>query len=374
MKKFLKISLIIAIAIFCVLYLIASFSAYLSPEVFSYTSIFALAFPYLFVIGVLLCIAVFITWKKWGVVLFIILCAGSYNLVHTIALNVPTTFTKIKDSSILRIMTWNVQSFDSYLLKHKDKDGYKTNRSEMLQLILDYNPDVICFQEYLDYENTKKRRSIRNDLKAAGYPYSYASNEKFVESKRKFAAYGGTAIYSKYPLIDSGRLKLMDSDVGKQEFMIFASLNFNQKPVRIFTAHLASYNLYTDTNGNNNIYTITYHRKSSVQEKIRETSLIHLREAKMIRQQMDASPYPLIYCGDMNATACTYEYRYLKNDMQDAFLQKGSWLGVTFYKLLYTLRIDFCFINNNMKVIQSEVGKEKLSDHYPVISDVTWRK
>ncbi|MEO8116978.1 MAG: endonuclease/exonuclease/phosphatase family protein [Bacteroidota bacterium] len=378
MKKFLKISWLIAIIIFCLLYLTAAFSAFISPEIFSYTSIFALAFPYLFVIGILLCIAGFFINKKSGFFLLIILVFGSYNLVHTFSFNVPKSFSNTKDSTTLRIMTWNVQSFDSYLLKHKNKDGYKSNRSDMLQLIVDYNPDVICFQEYLDYENTKKRRSIRNDLIAAGYPYSYASNEKFIESKRKFAAYGGTAIYSKYPLTDSGRIKLTDSDVGKQEYMIYASLNFDNKPVRIFTAHLASYNLYTDTadtdHSKHNIYKITYDRKNSIAYKIRETGLIHLQEAKMIRQQMDASPYPLIYCGDMNSTACTYQYRYLKSDLQDAWLQKGSGLGVTFYKLLYTLRIDFCLVNKKMNVLQSVVSKEKLSDHYPVISDVSWSK
>ncbi|MBS1730494.1 MAG: endonuclease/exonuclease/phosphatase family protein [Bacteroidetes bacterium] len=378
MKKFLFISWIIAIILFSIFYLIASFSAFISPDLFSYTSIFALAFPYLFIIGALLCIAGFFIHKKSAYILLAILFCGSYNLVHTVSFHAPKAFTAAKDSTTLRIMTWNVQSFDSYLLKHKNKDGYKTNRSEMLQLILDYNPDVICFQEYLDYENTKKRRSIHNDLFAAGYPYAYASNEKFIESKRKFAAYGGTAIYSKYPLIDSGKLKLIDSDVGKQEYMIYASLIFNHQPVRVFTAHLASYYIYSDTtdqteNGGS-IYQITYDRKLSVQSKIRETGLTHLREAKMIRQQIDASPYPVIYCGDMNSTACTYQYRYLKNDLQDAFLQKGSGIGVTFYKLLYTLRIDFCLVNKNMQVLQSVVGKEKLSDHYPVISDVKWSK
>ncbi len=378
MKKFLKISWVMAIIIFCLCYLTASFSAFISPEIFSYTSIFALVFPYLFVIGILLCIAGFFINKKSGVLLLIVLLFGSYNLVHTIAFNVPKTFTTTKDSSTLRIMTWNVQSFDSYLMKHKNKDGYKANRSNMLQLIMDYNPDVICFQEYLDYENTKNRRSIRYDLIDAGYPYSYASNEKFIESKRKFAAYGGTAIYSKYPLTDSGRIKLIDSDVGKQEYMIYASLNFNEKPVRIFTAHLASYNLYTDTaetdHSKENIYTITYKLKHSIEYKIRETGLIHLEEVQLIRKQIDASPYPVIYCGDMNSTPCTFPYRYLKNDLQDAFLKKGSGLGVTFYKLLYTLRIDFCLVNKKMNVLQSTVSKVKLSDHYPVISDVKWSK
>jgi len=92
MKKFLKISWVIVLVLFCVLYLIASFSAFISPEIFSYTSIFALAFPYLLCIGILLCIAAFFINKKSGFFLFIVLLFGSYNLVHTIAFNVPDIY------------------------------------------------------------------------------------------------------------------------------------------------------------------------------------------------------------------------------------------------------------------------------------------
>lgn len=377
MKKFLKISWICITVVTALVYVIASLSALISPAAFSYTSLFALAFPYIFACTIVICIAGFFIHKKMSLLLLFLLPIGSYNIFHTIAFHLPQEFVQEKDSSTLRIMTWNVQSFDSYLLKQKNKEGYKTNRSDMLQTIVDYNPDVICFQEYIDYQNTSKRRSIRNDLAAVGYPYSYASNEKFIERRRKFAAYGGTAIYSKYPLIDSGKVKLINSDMGKEEYMIYTSLYFNQKPVRVFTAHLLSYSLYTDTTDvprDNNIYEITYNRKHTIQQKIRETGLTHLGEIKLIRQQMDTSPYPVIYCGDMNTTACTYIYRNLKKDLQDAFLKKGSGIGVTFYKLLMTLRIDFCFVNQMMEVRQCEVAKKKLSDHYPVITDVKWAK
>ncbi len=376
MKKFLKITWVGIVILTAIIYLLASLSAFISPAQFSFISLFALAFPYVFICTLVICIAGFFIHKKLSIVLLILLPAGIYNLVHTVAFHLPKNFVKEKDSTTLRIMTWNVQSFDSYLLRQKNKEGYKNNRSAMLQLILDYNPDVICFQEYIDYQNTAKRRSIKNDLTAAGYPYSYASNERFIERRRKFAAYGGTAIYSKYPLLDSGKVKLINSDVGKEEYMIYASLNFNQQPLRVFTAHLLSYSLYTDTSdmSQDNIYQITYDRKLSIQQKIRETGLQHLEEIARIQAQINASPFPVIYCGDMNTTACTYIYHHLKEDLQDAFLQKGSGLGVTFYKLLATLRIDFCFVNRLMKVQQCTVAKAKLSDHYPVITDVHWAK
>ena len=59
--------------------------------------------------------------------------------------------------------------------------------------------------------------------------------------------------------------------------------------------------------------------------------------------------------------------------MQDAFLEKGFGFGGTFYKILPTLRIDYCFADKRLQVVQCKVETQKLSDHYPVITDFQWR-
>jgi len=59
-------------------------------------------------------------------------------------------------------------------------------------------------------------------------------------------------------------------------------------------------------------------------------------------------------------------------NLQDAFLVKGSGIGNTFYKLGPTLRIDVCFANTSLKVLQFIREKKDLSDHYPVIIGIRW--
>ena len=62
------------------------------------------------------------------------------------------------------------------------------------------------------------------------------------------------------------------------------------------------------------------------------------------------------------------------NNLQDAFLAKGSGIGNTFYKIGPTLRIDVCLADTSMQVLQCKREKKKLSDHYPVIADMKWKR
>ena len=161
------------------------------------------------------------------------------------------------------------------------------------------------------------------------------------------------------------------------ENLISVDIFFNKKRLRIFTARLESFELYTDTAegkyGDDNIYEITYKKRRATQYKIRETEGKHQEEVAVIRQAINDSPYPVIYCGDLNTTPASYNYRYLKGEnLQDAFLVKGSGIGNTFYKLGPTLRIDVCFANTSLKVLQYIREKKDLSDHYPVITDIRW--
>src|SRR5439155_25208949 len=137
----------------------------------------------------------------------------------------------------------------------------------------------------------------------------------------------------------------MSSD--RNENFVYTDLSLKNKRLRIFTAHLQSFALYEDTaeeNEDENIYEITYKRREATAYKIRETEIKHQQEVTVIRRLIDESPYPVVYCGDLNTTPASYNYRYLKGkNLQDAFLVKGSGIGNTFYKIGSMLRIDVCF-------------------------------
>jgi endonuclease/exonuclease/phosphatase family metal-dependent hydrolase len=307
--------------------------------------------------------------------MFIILPVGYFNVINSFAFRAGK-WQPQKDGTALRVMTWNVQSFVNYIF-YKDKSGYNSSRREMLETIHEYNPDILCFQEYKNIENAKKRISIRKQLDSLGYKYFFCSNDYAGSPGKNSHVYveWGVALYSKFPLIDSARINI---NRGQHENFIYADVLFNKRPLRIFTARLQSFELYTDTAEGNysddNIYEITYKRRRATQYKLRETEVKHQREVAVIRKVIDESPYPVIYCGDLNTTPASYNYRYLRGkNLQDAFLEKGSGIGNTFYKLGPALRIDVCFVDTLLQVVQCMREKKNLSDHYPVITDIKWK-
>lgn len=367
--------------IFCIVvscsFILSSLSTFIPPSVFSFASFFGLGFPYLLIAFLFCCIVGLFINRRQALLRMVLLPLGYFNFVNTVALRSPTEWQSKKDSATLRVMTWNVQSFVNNLRK-KSASAYTDSKEGILQTIHDYNPDVLCIQEYRNTENAKRRPPIRKELDSLGYKYYYCSNDRvttLAKNKRAIVT-EGVAIYSRLPIIDSGRVNI--NHIDKNENMIFCDVMFNNKPVRVFTAHLQSLYIYSDTAGkyeDDNIYEITYKKRRHAEYRVRETEINHEAQAKTIRAEIDKSPYPVIYCGDMNITPTSYTYRCIRgNTLQDAFLKKGSGIGNTFYKIGPTLRIDYCLPDTAMQVIQCKRKSKKLSDHYPVIADMQWKQ
>ena len=378
MKKFFKTLWVIVCIPLISVYILASFSTFIPPSDFSYISLLSLGFPYILAVLLLFLLISFFAERKLAYIMLFALPVGTFNIINTFALRTEIPWIQNKDTATLRVMTWNVQSFGNYLRKKKSNTAYRTNRDEMLATIKGYNPDVICFQEYRNIENSKRRISIRKQLDTLGYTYSFCSKDRAGSYPKNpnVLLEEGVAIFSKMPFVDSGRI-LIDS-TEENEHLIYTTVLFNGKPVRVFTAHLQSFTIYSDTaqdkNPDDNIYEITYKRRKAAEYKVRETEVKHQQEVAIIRNAINETKEPVIYCGDLNITPTSYNYRTLKgSNLQDAFLAKGSGMGNTFYKIGPTLRIDVCLADTAMHVQQCQRDKIKLSDHYPVIADLSWK-
>ncbi len=297
---------------------------------------------------------------------------GYTNIVNSFAFNAGSEWHANKDSSTLRIMTWNVQNFFDMSAQSNPKAA---TRLQMLRVIADVKPDILCLQEYRNIDGGRRLVSVRHELDSMGFTYNYCTNDVVIIQKKRVMA-AGSAIFSRRPLLDTGKLLISKNIL--RESLAFADVQLDNKPVRIYTAHLTSFALYGDTteafDEGEDIYRKTYNRKNNIQLKIRETEVIHEQQIALIKEHMKTSPYAVLYCGDMNSTPAGYNYHYLKGDLQDAFLEKGSGLGATFYQILPTLRIDICFADNNFDIRQCAVIPKKLSDHYPVVADVTLKQ
>ena len=96
-------------------------------------------------------------------------------------------------------------------------------------------------------------------------------------------------------------------------------------------------------------------------------------QANIIKNQLEQSPHPVIFCGDFNDVPNSYTYFTVRGNMRDAFLEKGSGIGRSFTSISPTLRIDYILASQNLSVLQFHRIKKKYSDHYMLVTDLKLR-
>jgi endonuclease/exonuclease/phosphatase family metal-dependent hydrolase len=351
-------------------YLLCAASSYLPSSFCFFSDALALAFPFaLAVLLLLLLISLFIQ-RNRSLLAFIILLAGFRNIKNTIAFHPFASQQQATDSSSIKVLTWNVFYF---LNDHEIKnDTPGSSRRQMISLISNANADVLCFQEYLSINGSRFMVSMNHILDSMGYKYRVYSKDMENHHWAGGISQHGTILFSRLPFTDSGRIQIHG------EHAVYADVFLQHKKLRIYTAHLVSLGLYTDTANTaaaqENVYKLTYQRKGSILRKIKNTALQHETEAKILDSTFNSSTIPLIFCADMNAVPASYTYSRVRGRLQDAFLEKGFGLGQTYYGISPTLRIDVCFADQRLQVTGCYVNPTHLSDHFPVISTFRWKE
>jgi endonuclease/exonuclease/phosphatase family metal-dependent hydrolase len=93
-------------------------------------------------------------------------------------------------------------------------------------------------------------------------------------------------------------------------------------------------------------------------------------QANVIKEQLQKSTHPVVFCGDFNDVPNSYAYFTVRGDMQDAFLEKGNGIGRTFTSISPTLRIDYILASRNFSVQQFNRVQKNYSDHYMLVADL----
>lgn len=322
----------------------------------------------------------FIFWllvKPRYTIIFIITAALSYNHVRNIIPFRLSSFSKIqKRENDLRIMSWNVSQFDIMNFK-KDPGTF----NEMIRLINEWQPDIACLQEMVSGDtladlNTPYYRKysfysvfdIAHKLNFPDYLYSYNYKENFL-SQQHF----GIILFSKYPVINKQTVSNFPHDYNS--IFQYADIVKDTDTIRIFNCHLQSLR-FSPSNlkyiQNPSLKTDTGFQKSkNLVTKFKTGFLKRLVQVNNLRAEIDKSPYPVIICGDFNDVPNSYTYKTIGNDLQDAFVEKGAGMGRTFSGISPTLRIDNIFVDNRYSVNQFTRISKKLSDHFPIITDIS---
>ncbi len=361
-RKFTKTVLISINAVISLFFLLACLTPYVNPTNWWIIGFLGLIVPYL-VLALIFFIIIWLMAKPFlALIPLITLIIGWQQIFAMFALHPGNGFGKRRHDNIIRIVDWNVQSFNG-LSMHKD--NRMIIQEELAESILKLHPDVICLQEF----NTAK--SMDNiAIFSRQYRYHYFSKDY----QRAGGSYqSGCIIFSKFPIIDSGKIKYP-----VDESLIYADIKKDDDTIRVFTTHLQSFKFqkedYTDIEKIRDQADEDLTASKSIFRKMKLAFRRRGVQANMVREAIDKSPFPSVICGDFNDVPNSYAYFQIRGDFQDAFLQKGFAIGRTFVTIAPTLRIDYILPSKQFRVNQFDMIDEGLSDHIMLVSDIVLKK
>lgn len=361
-------------ALLCV-FLAASVTPYLHPASWWFVGFTGLIFPYLFLallIMMLFCVLFKRTRLAIAGLIAIVISIPSIGLI--IGLHFSGSFTPTKDSTTLRVMSWNVRRFTPY---NKDYfDPKNNNLKDIIEEVVKYQPDVLCLQEFYTGPS-KKRKNLELFRDSLGYPY--VSIENITNGGAR--SQSGTVIFSRFPFAKTYVYQLPDAYATAAEDPVAADILVGKDTIRVITFHLQSYGFL------NRDYEDLYKIKNQEDQGLRASKNIFRKmqyafslrgvQSDMIKREVTRSPLPTVVCGDLNDVPNSYAYQTVRGDMKDAFLEKGAGLGKSFISgrskfltWLPTLRIDYIFTSSVFEVTQFRMVTRKLSDHRGLITDL----
>ena len=319
--------------------LISYILPYVEPNNFALLSVLSLAVPILLVLNILFMIYWLLRVKKQLLLSLIVLLLGySY-------LGLLYKFSSSKDidnANNISVMNFNVRLFNLY-----DWINTPNLETEIESFINKAQPDVIAFQEYHPHKN----------VKLSNYKYKH----EVLKGKRvKF----GQAIFSKFPIINSGSVEFPNT----ANNAIFADIVKGVDTLRVYNVHLQSSHI--DPNLEN------YNKEDSERllKGVKQTFKMQQTQAELFLMHKKTSPYKTIVCGDFNNTAYSYVYKEISEGMKDTFKEAGNGFGRTFAFKYFPIRIDFILVDEVFEVNGFKTYDNKLSDHFPIMTKINLHK
>jgi endonuclease/exonuclease/phosphatase family metal-dependent hydrolase len=332
MKAFLKFFLVVYFILSTMVYVLSCLSPFINPEHSSVLYFSGLAFPLILINFVIIALYLGL-FKKNFVFLFLIIPGILFGL----------NYFSINQSDELygnELVVYTLNAYSGKLF-HENKAAFDawTNYAKAEE----NQADIICLQEYhLDLV------SVLPDPKS----YHVFSKEK---SNLKIA--------TRLRVVSKGQLK----DSSDLRFAIYVDLVRDSDTIRVYNFHLYSNKIsaWLETAEEEQSTSPERYIKGGDKLKNRIYSAARQRamQAKKLRWHMEACPYPIIACGDMNETAQSFAYHQIKGQLKDTFKKGKTGTHPTYRKNPSWVRIDYIFADKEFATKSYEVLPFDISDH-----------
>lgn len=364
LRLFTKRFFIYSNVIVALVFLLACLVPYLNPANWWFISVLGLAFPFLLLLVIFFMLGwLMILRPRHALISFISLLIGYKSISVFVAFHQPRSFNKVKAPGSIRVATWNVARFIE--LRRNNNAGSET-RLKMMDQIKEQNADVVCLQEFHTCTNPEFYDNIAA-VQALGYPYYHFSFD--ADGDRH---YYSSIIFSRYPIIDSGRVRFPRPSL--PEVLLHADLLVNKDTIRVYTTHLQSLQFtrhdYERIEKIKSVEDSLLANSKGILSKLKKGITYRSIQADIVHEVMGNSPHPYILCADLNDVPNSYTYFTVRDNLQDAFLKKGTGIGRSFTSLSPTLRIDYILANDQWDILQFKRVTRKHSDHFMLVADL----
>ena len=220
---------------------------------------------------------------------------------------------------------------------------------QMTDWIRSSSADIICLQEFFDDENSDIFNNIQSIGEQKGYEYYFLTKPMHDNGVRR-----GLVTFSKFPIIDQGTIFLSEN---RYNGSTFVDLAVHSDTIRIINIHLESLSLFRRS------------QRNAVFMALKNNILRKSEQVGKVIENLYASPYPVIVCGDFNETPTGFLYRQFDQILNNAFEQKGRGFGLTYQGSLAVplLRIDNQFYDPVVRLISfTTYHNIGYSDHFPI--------
>lgn len=346
------------------LLLLSYLAPYIDPRKAWFIAFLGLGYPPLLLVSLLFVVYWLLRKSKWALLSLISILLGWNVLSNTIGFRASSVAPAAPDSSHLRVMTYNVHNFKKYGAKNDI-----STKHEILEIITHEQPDVIGFEEF--YSRKRGQYDMVDSIKRMLHtPYYYFA--QFQEGGNENI---GMAIFSKYQIIDSGIVWLNEQQNLNQ--CIYINILKNQDTLRVYAIHLQSISFepqdyqYLDSVSKKGKADINSSRR--IGGKLKLAFVKRSSQVAIAKKHMSGCPYPYIVMGDFNDTPSSFAVNQMAKGLKNTFREKGSGLGRTYNGDFPNYQIDYIMTSQQFDVLTYRVIRKKLSDHFPVYSDLRLR-
>ncbi len=346
----------------CACLLLSYLAPIADPAKYWLIAFFGLAYP-LFLVGGVIFIVYWLLRKSIWVLLPVICIAIGWSVLNkNIGFRSGATPTTPPPSNDIRIMTYNVHNFKRYGAKND-----ASTKQEILAIINEHQPDIIGFQEFYS------RRHGQYDMVDSIQHILNTTNYYFEEFEHNSTEAIGMAIFSKYPIVAHGLISLSDDKTSGNQ-CLYIDVKKGAQTFRLYSVHLQSirfdpedYRYLSMVSGQGKADMGSTKRLGS---KLKIAFIKRSAQVAKIKDHATACPYPYIISGDFNDTPSSFAVNQMSKGLKNAFCEKGSGLGRTYNGDFPNYQIDYIMASPVFDVMDYQIIEKRLSDHYPVCSDL----